>query len=68
MFLSREIDIKLKKNFTTSQKQKILYKIRKYQTDHIQQLRNQSEKDDIPEKPEKLRFAPVIIHNFIFAF
>ena len=31
------------------------------ETGHIQQLRNKSENDDIPEEPEKLRCAPVII-------
>ena len=28
---------------------------------HIQQKRNQSENDDIPEEPEKLRYASIII-------
>ena len=26
----------------------------------IKQIRNQSENNDIPEKPEKLKFAPLI--------
>ena len=29
--------------------------------DHIQQIHNQSENNDIPEEPNKLRFAPIII-------
>ena len=29
--------------------------------DHIQQIHNQSENIDIPEEPNKLRFAPIII-------
>ena len=28
--------------------------------DHIQQIQNQSENNDIPEEPKKLRFAPFI--------
>ena len=31
-----------------------------YQTDHIQQIHNQSENSDIPEEPEKLTCAPFI--------
>ena len=31
-------------------------------------IRNQSEIDNIPQKPENLRFAPFIIFNFYFAF
>ena len=34
-------------------------------TDHLQQIRNQSENDDIPQEPGNLRFAPIII---CFAF
>ena len=59
MFLSREIDIKLSQNYTKTYLCKILYKICNIK--HIQQIRNQSENDDIPEEPEKLRFASVII-------
>ena len=33
--------------------------------DHIQQIRNQPENDDIPEEPAKLRFAPYYYLNFI---
>ena len=29
--------------------------------DHIQQIHNQSENDDIPEEPKKLRFASIFI-------
>ena len=46
MFLSREICIKPYQNYT---------KI------HIQQICNQSENDFIPQKPENLKFAPIII-------
>ena len=31
-------------------------------------MRNQSENDNIPEEPENLRFATVIILQFNFAF
>ena len=34
-------------------------------TDHIQQIRNQSENDNIPQYPENLRLAPIVI---FFAF
>ena len=37
-------------------------------TDHIQQIRNQSENDDIPQEPKNLRFAPNIIFKFYLAF
>ena len=30
-------------------------------TDHIQKIHNQSENNDFPEEPKKLRFAPIII-------
>ena len=30
----------------------------------IQQISNQSEKNDIPQEPENLRFAPVIIFYY----
>ena len=36
--------------------------------DHIQQIRNQSENYYIPQEPKNLRFSPVIIFNFYFAF
>ena len=29
--------------------------------EHIQQIHNQSENNDIPEEPQKLRFAIIII-------
>jgi len=32
-----------------------------YKTDHIPQIRNQSENYDNPQKPENLRLTPVII-------
>jgi len=35
---------------------------------HIQQIRNQSENDDIPQEPENLRFAPIIIFYLYFVF
>ena len=31
------------------------------ETDHIQQMHNQSEKDDIPEEPKKHRFALILM-------
>jgi len=40
---------------------KILYKIVSNWTDHIQQIHNQSENDDILGEPKKLRFASIII-------
>ena len=44
------------------------YKSCKCETDHIQQIQNQSKNDYIPQEPENLRFAPVIVFNFDFAF
>ena len=60
MPLSREIDIKLCQNDTKTLCKiwKILYKLL---TDHIQQICNQYENNDIPEEPEKFRFASIII-------
>ena len=58
MFLSREIDKKLCQNYTKTYIFKILYKIRSI--DHIQQIRNQSENNNIPEENENLQFAPII--------
>ena len=29
--------------------------------DHIKKIHNQSENDDIPEEPKKLKFAPITI-------
>ena len=57
MFLSREIDIKLCQNYTKTFICKILYKT----TDHIQQIHNQSENNDIPEEPMKLKFDMIIL-------
>ena len=37
-------------------------------TDHIQQIRNQSEDNDIPQEPENLRFAPIIMFILDFGF
>jgi len=51
MFLCREIDIKLCPIYTQFCKN--------VSTDHIQQIQNQSENDDILQKPENLRFAPI---------
>ena len=60
MFLSREIDIKLCQIYTKIHIYAILYK-----SCSIKQIifnkRSQSENDDIPQKPENLRFAPVLI-------
>ena len=60
MLLTREIDIKLCQIYTKIHIHAILYK-----SCNIKQIRfnkrNQSENDDIPQKPENLRFAPVII-------
>ena len=61
MFLSREIDIKLRQNYTKTYIDKILYKSCSIKQIKIQQIRNQSENGDIQEEPEKLRFAPIII-------
>ena len=51
MFLSREIDLKLCQNYTKTYICTI--SIRFVVTDRIQQIRNQSENNDTPEKPEK---------------
>ena len=45
----------------------MLYKSCSIKQIKIQQIRNQSENYYIPQKPENLRFAPVIIFNFYFA-
>ena len=58
MFLSLKIDIKLSKFYKNSN---IYIQLCKKVVDHIQQVRNQSDNDDIPEEPEKLKFAPIII-------
>ena len=58
MFLSREIDLKLCQNFTKTYICTI--SIRFVVTDHIQQIRNQSENNDTPEKPEKFKFSPIL--------
>ena len=60
MSLSQEIDIKLCKIYTKIHIYAILYKSCSIKQ-IIQQIRNQSENDDIPQKSENLRFAPVII-------
>ena len=36
--------------------------------DHVQQIRNQSENDNIPQEPENLRFAPIIYFLIILHF
>ena len=69
MFLSQEIDIKLYQNYTKTYIYKILHK-----SCSIQQIRNQSENQDIPEKPNcNLSFIQLlflflidIIDNIIF--
>ena len=72
MFLSREIDIKLCQNYTKTYTYEILFKSFRLQyeneTDLIQQIRNKFENYYIPQEPKNLRFAPVIIFNFYFAF
>ena len=61
MFLSPELDINRCQNYTKTNICKIWYKIRSNKTNHIQQMRNQSENNDIPGESEKLKFAPIII-------
>ena len=39
-----------------------------YKTDHIPQIRNQSQNDDILQKHENLRFAPALFIILNFAF
>ena len=61
MFLSRKIDIKFTQKFIYIQ-----FLVEKVDliTDHIQQIRNQSENDDIPEKPNcnlGFPFSPINI-------
>jgi len=63
MFLSREIDIQLSQNYTKTYLCKILYKI--YSIKYIQEIRIQSENNDIPKEPEKLKFPPNYYLNFI---
>ena len=64
MFLSREIDIKLCQNYRKNRIDTILYKSSRLR----QKIRNQSENHYIPQEPENLRFAPIIIFYFYFAF
>ena len=61
MFLSREINIKLCPNYTKIHRYGILCK-------SCSIKHNQSENDDIPQEPENLRFAPIIIFFIYFAF
>ena len=61
MFLSREIDLKLCQIYRKTNVCKILYKILSCKQMIFSKYRNQSENFDIPEEPEKLRFAPIII-------
>ena len=51
-----EIDLKLCQIYTKIHRYAILYKSCSIKQ-NIQQIRNQSENDDIPHKPENLRFA-----------
>ena len=66
MCLSREINIKMCRIYTKIHKNAILYK--SCNKDHLQRIRNQSENDDIPQEPENLSFALIIIVFFYFAF
>ena len=50
MFLSREIDLQLCQMYTKINIYTILYKSSRFKKDKIQQISNQSENDDIPEK------------------
>ena len=59
MFLSREIDIKRCQIYTKIHIN-IQFCIKVVVLNHIQQIRNQSENDDIHQEPENLRFAPII--------
>ena len=52
MFLSREINIKLCQSYTKTYIYEIWYKNLSFETDDIQQIRNQSENYDNPEEPE----------------
>ena len=57
MFLSEEIDIKL---CPITKHIYVRFCIR-FVADHIQQIRNQSENEDVPEELETLKFAPINI-------
>ena len=50
MFLFRETDLQLCQIYTKINKYTILYKSRGFKPNQIQQIGNQSENDDIPEK------------------
>ena len=67
MFQSREIDIKLCQLYTKINIYTILNKSSRFKQIIFNQIRNQSENDDIPQEPEILRFAPIIVF-FYFAF
>ena len=51
MFLSQEIDIKLRQIYMKICIYKILFKNSRLKTDHTLHIHNQSENDDIPNEP-----------------
>ena len=59
MFLSREIEMKLFQIYTKNQVYAILYE--SIGLNRLYSVRKQSKNDYIPQEPENLRFAPVII-------
>ena len=62
MFLSRESDIKLCQNSKKIHLNTIFFiKVVGLNRSYIQQIRNNSKNDYIPEEPENLRFGPIII-------
>ena len=61
MFLFRKIDITLCQMYTKIHIYAILYKRCNMKQIIFQKYETNLKKDDIPQKPENLRFAPVII-------
>ena len=66
MFLSREIDIKLCKNYTKTYIYQILYKSCSVKHIIFNKYATNLKNDYIHEEPENLRFSTVIIFYFVF--
>ena len=61
MFLSRETGIKLCQNYTKTYICKILYLIRSIKQIIFNKYATNLKTTPIPEEPEKIKFAPIII-------
>ena len=68
MFLSRKIEIKLCQNYTKTYIYQMLYKSCSIKQIIFNNYATNLKMTISPQEPENLRFAPVIIFNFYFAF